>query len=58
MTAVCIIQKKVDMISNRKSPIQDDYIEKYLEDDVAGVRKLNLTATLDSEAAYKGTFLW
>lgn len=60
VTAVCIIQKKVDMISNHKSPIQDDYIEKYLEDDVAGVRKLklNLTATLDSEAGYKGVILW
>ncbi len=41
------------MINNRKSPIQDDYLEKYLIDDVAGVRKLNLTATLDAEAAYK-----
>lgn len=35
------------MISNRKSPIQDDYLEKYLTDDDAGVCKLNLTATLD-----------
>lgn len=41
------------MINNRKSPIQGDYIEKYLADDVAGVRKLNLTATLDAESAYK-----
>ena len=41
------------MINNRKSPIQDDYLEKHLIDDVAGVRKLNLTATLDAEAAYK-----
>lgn len=53
VTAVDIIQEKVDMINNRKSPIQDDYIEKYLADDVAGVRKLNLTATLDAESAYK-----
>lgn len=53
VTAVDIIQEKVDMINNRKSPIQDDYIEKYLTDDVAGVRKLNLTATLDVESAYK-----
>lgn len=43
------------MISNRNSPIQDDYLEKYLTDDVADVRKLNPTATLDAEAAYKGT---
>lgn len=41
------------MISNRKCPIQDDYLKKYLTDDVADVRKLNLTATLDAEAAYK-----
>lgn len=32
----------------------DDYIEKYLEDDVMSIRKLNLTATLDAEVAYKG----
>lgn len=53
VTAVDIIQEKVDMINNRKSPIQDDYIEKYLADDVAGVCKLNLSATLDAKAAYK-----
>ena len=47
MTAVDIIQERVDMISNRKSPIQDDYLEKYLTDNVADVCKLNLTATLD-----------
>ena len=47
MTAVHIIQERVDMISNRKFPIQDDYLEKYLTDDVTGVCKLNLTATLD-----------
>lgn len=41
------------MINDRKSPIQDDYLERYLIDDVAGVRKLNQTATLDAEAAYK-----
>ena len=39
--------EKVEMINNRKSPIQDEYIEKYLAE-----RKLNLTATLDAEAAY------
>lgn len=53
VTAVDIIQEKADMISNRRFPIQDDYLEKYLSDDVAGVRKLKLTATLDIEATYK-----
>ena len=46
VTAVEIIPEKVDMINNRKSPIQDDYIEKYLAE-----KKLNLTATLDAKAA-------
>lgn len=48
VTAVDIIQEKVDKINNKKSPIQDDYIEKYLSE-----KKLNLTATLDAELAYK-----
>lgn len=48
VTAVDIIPEKVDMINNRKSPIQDDYIEKYLAE-----KDLDLTATLDGEAAYK-----
>ncbi|WP_102412065.1 nucleotide sugar dehydrogenase [Beduinella massiliensis] len=52
VTAVDIVPEKVEMINNRKSPIQDDYIEKYLAEDVAGIRKLELTATLDAEAAY------
>ena len=47
VTAVDIIPEKVDMINNRKSPIQDDYIEKYLSE-----KELNLTATLDAKAAY------
>lgn len=47
VTAVDIIPEKVDMIKNRKSPIQDDYIEKYLAE-----KELNLTATLDAKAAY------
>ena len=47
VTAVDIIPEKVDMINNRKSPIQDDYIEKYLAE-----KKLNLTATLDAKAAF------
>lgn len=45
--AVDIAQAKVDMINNHKSPIQDDYIEKYLVE-----KELNLTATLDAKAAY------
>ena len=47
VAAVDIVPEKVEMINNRKSPIQDEYIEKYLAE-----RKLNLTATLDAEAAY------
>ena len=47
VTAVDIIPEKVDLINNRKSPIQDDYIEKYLAE-----KDLNLTATLDAKAAY------
>ena len=47
VTAVDIIPEKVDMINNRKSPIQDDYIEKYLAE-----KNLDLTATLDAKAAY------
>ena len=46
--AVDIIQEKIDLINQRKSPIQDEYIEKYLAE-----KDLNLTATLDAEAAYK-----
>lgn len=48
VTAVDIIQEKVDKINNRISPIQDDYIEKYLAE-----KQLDLTATLDAESAYK-----
>ena len=48
VTAVDIIPEKVDMINNRKSPIQDEYIEEYLEK-----KELDLTATLDSHSAYK-----
>ena len=47
VTAVDIVPEKVEMINNHKSPIQDDYIEKYLAE-----KKLNLTATLDAKAAY------
>lgn len=48
VTAVDIIEEKVNMINNRKSPIQDDYIELYLAE-----KDLNLTATLDGETAYR-----
>ncbi len=54
VVAVDIIPEKVDMINNRKSPIQDEYIEKYFAEDVSGVRKLDLAATLDAEEAYTG----
>ena len=47
VTAVDIIPEKVEMINNRKSPIQDDYIEKYLAE-----KDLDLTATLDAKAAF------
>ena len=47
VTAVDIIPEKVDLINKRKSPIQDKYIEKYLAE-----KELDLTATLDGEAAY------
>lgn len=47
VTAVDIVPEKVDLINSRRSPIQDEYIEKYLKRD-----ELNLTATLDAEEAY------
>ena len=48
VTAVDIIEKKVDMINRRKSPIQDEYIEKYFKE-----KNLDLRATLNGEEAYK-----
>ena len=48
VTAVDIVPEKVEMINDRLSPIQDDYIKKYLKE-----KKLNLTATLDGASAYK-----
>lgn len=48
VTAVDVVPEKVDMINKKKSPIQDDYIEKYLAE-----KNLDLTATLDGEQAYK-----
>ena len=48
VTAVDVIPEKVEMLNRKQSPIQDDYIEKYLAD-----KPLNLTATLDGAAAYR-----
>lgn len=48
VTAVDIIPEKIELINKKKSPIQDEYIEKYLAE-----KKLDLTATLDAESAYK-----
>lgn len=47
VVAVDIVPEKIEMINNRKSPIQDDYIEKYMAE-----KELDLTATLDAKAAY------
>ena len=48
VTAVDVVPEKVALINDRKSPIQDDYIEKYLAE-----KPLDLTATLDGAAAYR-----
>lgn len=48
VVAVDIMPEKIELINNKKSPIQDDYIEKYLAE-----KELNLVATLDAETAYK-----
>lgn len=48
VTAVDVVPEKVDLINHRKSPIQDEYIEKYLAE-----KELNLTATLDGASAYR-----
>lgn len=53
VVAVDIIPEKVEMINRRQSPIQDDYIEKYLAEDLSGKRKLHLTATLNAVDAYR-----
>ena len=50
VTAVDIVPEKVELINNKKSPIQDDYIEKYLAE-----KELDLTATLDAKEAYSDT---
>ena len=48
VTAVDLIPEKVDLLNARKSPIKDDYIEKYLAE-----KDLDITATLDGDSAYK-----
>ncbi len=48
VTAVDVVPEKVELINSRRSPIQDDYIEKYLAE-----KELDLTATLDAESAYR-----
>ena len=48
VTAVDVVPERVDMVNNRKSPIQDDYIEEYL-----ATKPLHLKATLDQEAGYR-----
>ena len=48
VTAVDIVPEKIEMINAKQSPIQDEYIEKYLAE-----KKLDLTATLDAKAAYR-----
>lgn len=50
VTAVDIVPEKVDLINQRKSPLQDEYIEKYMAE-----KDLDLTATLDAEVAYSDT---
>ena len=58
VTAVDIVPEKVDMINRRQSPIQDEYIEKFLDESrkskvESGIDTLHLTATLDAESAYR-----
>ena len=53
VTAVDVIPEKVALINQRKSPIQDDYIEKYLAE-----KELYLTATLDGKTAYQDCLLY
>jgi UDPglucose 6-dehydrogenase len=48
VVAVDVVPEKIDLVNNKKSPIQDDYIEKYLAE-----KELNLVATIDAESAYK-----
>lgn len=53
VSAVDVVPEKVEKLNKRISPIQDDYIEKYLAE-----KPLNLVATLDGKAAYKDADLW
>ena len=53
VTAVDIIKEKVDKLNNGISPIQDEYIERFLNEAADGKRSLNLTATTDGDKAYK-----
>ncbi len=52
VTAVDVIPEKVEKLNRRESPIRDEYIERYLSEDARGVRRLDLTATLDAPSAY------
>ena len=52
VTAVDIVPEKVEKLNHYISPIQDEYIEKFLEEAKSGERKLRLTATTDAQAAY------
>ena len=54
VTAVDIVPEKVDAINQYRSPIQDEYIEKYLKEAKEGTRTLHLSATTDGESAYQG----
>ncbi len=53
VTAVDVVPEKVELINSRKSPIQDEYIEKYLAE-----KELDLTATLDGAEAYRSAISW
>ena len=53
VTAVDIVPEKVEKLNSFVSPIQDEYIEKYLSETKAGTKNLNLTATIDGASAYK-----
>ncbi len=53
VTAIDILPEKVEKLNHYISPIQDEYIEKYLEEAKTGKRRLKLTATLDGTSAYE-----
>ena len=53
VVAVDVVPEKVDLINHRQSPIQDEYIEKYLKE-----KELHLTATTDGASAYKDATSW